>query len=54
MKFPKQEILKPGVVFSDQTYSNDDAFWIDFNVITPEVKLSEALRGIIGKIEKTE
>jgi hypothetical protein len=54
VKFPKQEILKPGVVFSDQTYSNDDAFWIDFNVITPEVKLSEALRGIIGKIEKTE
>jgi len=54
VKFPKQEILKPGVVFSDQPYSNDDAFWGDFNFITPEIKLGEALRGIIGKIEKIE
>ncbi len=54
VKFPKQEILKPGVVFSDQPYNNDDAFWGDFNFITPEVKLGEALRGIIGKMEKIE
>jgi len=54
VKFPKQDILKPGVVFSDQPYSGDDAFWGDFNIITPEAKLSEALSRIIGKIEEDE
>ncbi|MCX6282458.1 MAG: STN and carboxypeptidase regulatory-like domain-containing protein [Bacteroidetes bacterium] len=53
-KFPKQELLKPNAVFSDQPYSADDAFWGDFNTITPEAKLSEALSRIIGKIEKIE
>jgi hypothetical protein len=53
-KFPKQEILKPGVVFSDQPYRGNDDFWDDFNIITPEAKLSEALSRIIGKIEKIE
>jgi len=52
VKFPKQEILKPGIVFSDQPYSGNDAFWGDFNIITPEAKLSEALSGIMGKIEE--
>ena len=52
VKFSKQEILKPGVVFSDQPYSGNDAFWGDYNIITPEAKLSEALLGIIGKIEE--
>jgi hypothetical protein len=51
-KFPKQEILKPGVVFSDQPYPNNDAFWGDFNTITPEAKLSEALSKIIGNMEE--
>ena len=54
IKFPKQELLKPGVVFSDQPYHNNDAFWGDFNTITPEAKLSEALKGIMGKIEEIE
>ena len=40
--------------FLDQPYSNNDAFWDDFNTITPEAKLSEALSGIIGKIQKIE
>lgn len=53
-KFPKQEILKPGVVFSDQPYNGNDAFWGDFNTIAPETKLSEALSKIIGKIEEVE
>jgi len=52
VKFPKQEILKTGIVFSDQPYNGNDAFWGDFNIITPEAKLSEALSGIIGKIEE--
>ena len=54
IRFPKQEILKPNVVFSDQPYSSNDAFWGDFNIITPEAKLSEALSRIIGKIEEIE
>ncbi|MCX6285883.1 MAG: carboxypeptidase-like regulatory domain-containing protein [Bacteroidetes bacterium] len=52
IKFPRQEILKPNVVFSEQPYQGDDAFWGDFNTITPETKLSEALSKIIGKIEE--
>jgi len=54
VKFTKQEILKPNIVFSDQPYSGNDAFWGDFNIITPEAKLSEALSRIIGKIEEIE
>ena len=54
VKFPKQETLKPNIVFSDQPYSGNDAFWGEFNIITPETKLTDALLGIIGKIEKVE
>jgi hypothetical protein len=53
-KFPKQETLKPNIVFSDQPYSGNDAFWGDYNIITPEAKLSDALSRIIGKIEEIE
>ncbi len=51
-KFPKQETMKPGIVFSDQPYNISDAFWGDFNTIAPEAKLSEALSKIIGRIEE--
>jgi hypothetical protein len=54
LKFQKQEILKPNVVFSDQPYRGNDDFWGDFNSIIPEAKLSEALSKIIGKIEEIE
>jgi len=54
VRFPKQETLKPNVVFSDQPFSGDDAFWGDFNTIAPEAKLSEALSKIMGRIEKIE
>ncbi len=52
VKFPKQEILKPGVVFSDQLFGSNDAFWGGLNIIAPEAKLGEALSRIIGKIEE--
>ncbi|MCK9204691.1 MAG: carboxypeptidase-like regulatory domain-containing protein [Bacteroidales bacterium] len=52
VKFPKQEIMKPNVIFSDRPFNSYDAFWDDFNVITPETKLSEALSKILGKIEE--
>jgi hypothetical protein len=51
-RFPRQEVMKPNVVFSDQSYDGNDAFWGDFNVIVPEAKLTEALSKIIGKIEE--
>ena len=51
-KFPREETLKPGMVFSDQPYNASEAFWGDFNIITPEAKLSEALSRIIGRIEE--
>jgi hypothetical protein len=54
VKFPKQEILKPNVVFSDQPYNGNDDFWDNFNIIAPEAKLNEALSKIIGKIEEIE
>jgi len=51
-KFPRQETLKPQVIFADQPYTRDDAFWEGFNVIAPEASLSEALSKIIGRIEE--
>ena len=52
VKFQKQELMKPGIVFSDQPYNGNDAFWEGFNIITPEAKLNEALSRIIRKIEE--
>jgi hypothetical protein len=54
VKFPRQEVLKPNVVFLDAPFNSDEAFWGDYNIISPEAKLSEALSKIIGKIEKME
>ena len=52
VKFSRQQVLKPNVVFSDEPYRTDDAFWDDYNIIAPETRLSEALSRIIGKIEE--
>jgi hypothetical protein len=52
VKFPRQETLKPQVIFSDQPFAADDDFWEGFNVITSESKLTEELSKIIGKIEE--
>lgn len=53
-RFGKQEIIKPNVVFSDAHYVYDETFWGDYNIITPEEKLNEALSRITSKIEKIE
>jgi len=53
-KFTKQEIIKPNIVFSDEPFTLDDAFWSDYNIITPEESLSKALSKIIGKIEEIQ
>jgi hypothetical protein len=52
VKFSRQEVIKPNVVFTDATFNSDNTFWGDYNVIAPEAKLSEALSKIIGKIEE--
>lgn len=54
VRFTKQEIIKPNVVFSDAPFVSDDAFWGDYNTIAPETKLNEALMRLIGKIETIE
>ncbi len=54
VKFSRQEILKPNVVFSDESYGNDESFWGDYNIIAPEARLSEAISRIIGKMGKIE
>jgi hypothetical protein len=54
VRFPKQEIIKPNVVFSDAPYVYDETFWGSYNIIAPEEKLNEALSRITGKIEKIE
>jgi hypothetical protein len=54
IKFAKQEVIKPNVVFSDAPYNTDNAFWGDYNIIAPEAKLNEALSRIIAKIEKID
>ncbi len=52
VKFLRQEVIKPNVVFSDAPFYSDNTFWGDYNIIAPEAKLSEALSKIIGKIEE--
>lgn len=51
-RFTKQEIIRPSIVFSDASYNIDDTFWTEYNIISPEENLSEALSKIIGKIEE--
>ena len=54
VRFPREELMKPDVVFSDESYTPDDAFWGNYNFIAPEARLNEALSKIIGQIEKIE
>lgn len=54
VRFDREEVLKPNVVFSDVPYFYDESFWGDYNIITPEEKLNEALSRINRKIEEIE
>jgi hypothetical protein len=51
-RFGNKEVMKPDVVFSDASYTYDDSFWGDYNIIAPEARLGEALSKIMGKIEE--
>lgn len=54
VRFDREQVLKPNVVFSDVPYIYDESFWGDYNIITPEEKLNEALSRINRKIEEIE
>jgi hypothetical protein len=54
LKFSKEEVIKPNVVFSDAQYTNDNTFWGEYNSIAPEEKVDKAISKIIGEIEKIE
>lgn len=54
VRFDREEVLKPNVVFSDLPYVYDESFWGEYNIITPEEKLNEALSRINRKIEEME
>ena len=54
LKFTKDEVIKPNMVFSEAHYTNDDSFWGNYNSIAPEEKVDEAISKIIGEIEKIE
>ncbi len=53
-RFEKQELINPGVIFSDIPTYYDAFFWGDFNFIAPEEKLEKAISLMRGKIEKIE
>lgn len=50
-RFNRREVLEPRVVFVDQGYLYDESFWGEYNFITPETKISEALSQIKSRIE---
>ncbi|MEE4176025.1 MAG: carboxypeptidase-like regulatory domain-containing protein [Bacteroides sp.] len=50
-RFNRREVLEPKVVFVDQGYQYDESFWGEYNIITPETKVSEALSQIKSRIE---
>jgi len=53
VRFTRDETLKTSTVFLDVPYIYDEAFWGNYNTITPEEKLNEALLRINTKIEET-
>lgn len=53
-RFNRIETIKPQTIYLDIPYQYDGNFWGDFNTITPEEKISEALKRISVKIEKME
>jgi hypothetical protein len=50
--FPKSQRLPRRVIFQDVDFPFNDTFWDNFNVIPPETKLSDAIRGMAVKIEE--
>lgn len=50
-KFPRRKSLRTHTTFIDQGYVYDDSFWGEYNIITPERRINEALSQMQSKIE---
>lgn len=55
-RFSRDESLKTNIVFLDSKFKFDETYWGDYNIISPEEKISQALSRINAKMEvvKTE
>lgn len=51
-RFERKETVKTSNVFADTRFAYDEQFWGDFNIITPEQSIFDALQTIETKIEQ--
>ncbi len=49
--FSKDESLKTNTVFLDSKFKFDESYWGDYNIISPEEKINQALSRINAKME---
>ena len=50
-RFTRDEVLKTNTVFLDTKLTLDETYWGDYNTITPEEQISQALSRINKKME---
>ena len=50
-RFPREETFKANTVFLDTKFNFDETYWGDYNIITPEEKISQALSRNNTKME---
>jgi len=50
-RFAKDEIFKANTVFLDSKVKFDETYWGDYNIITPEEKIGQALSRISARME---
>ncbi len=52
-RLSRAEIISTRAVFADTEYVYDESFWDNFNIISPEEQLTDAINKISAKIEET-
>lgn len=50
-RFSREEVLKTNTVFLDSKFQFDETYWGEYNIISPEEKISQALSRINAKME---
>jgi len=50
-RFSRDEVLKTNTVFLDSKFKFDETYWGDYNIISPEEKINQALSRINAKME---
>jgi hypothetical protein len=53
-RFSRRETLRTGVIFSDQNFEYDQAFWEGFNFIIPENRIIQAFSTFNAGLEQTD